>query len=99
MNNIIQKATKFYHLIKSTLWNKDINRKCKTTIHMAYFKKMLLYGVKTWTCTKREERKIQAADMKFLEAIMGKTKGVSEMHTSAKSSGWRIYRTKLRETE
>jgi hypothetical protein len=39
-----------------------------------YFKKMLLYGVETWTCTQREESKIEAIEMKFLRAIMGKTK-------------------------
>jgi hypothetical protein len=38
-----------------------------------YFKKILLYGAETWTCTKKEERKIQATEMKFLRAIMGKT--------------------------
>jgi hypothetical protein len=39
-----------------------------------YFKKILLYGMKTWTCTKREEGKIQATEMKFMRALMGKTK-------------------------
>jgi hypothetical protein len=38
------------------------------------FKKILLYGAETWTCTKREESKIQATEMKFFRAIMGKTK-------------------------
>jgi hypothetical protein len=48
--------------------------KCKATIHKVYFKRTLLFGVKTGTCTKREENKIQAIKMKFLTAIMGKTK-------------------------
>jgi hypothetical protein len=46
---------------------------CKTTIYEVYFKKILLYGAETWTCTKREESKIQATEIKFLTAIMGKT--------------------------
>jgi hypothetical protein len=39
-----------------------------------HFKKILLYGVKTWTGTNREGSKIEALKMKFLRAIMGKTK-------------------------
>jgi hypothetical protein len=70
----IYKASKLYHLAKSFLWNKDVDRKCKNTIHNVYFKKILLYGAGTWTCTKREESKIQAVEMKFLEEIVGKTR-------------------------
>jgi hypothetical protein len=53
------------------------------------FKEIVLYGAETWTCTKREESKIQATEMKFLRAIMGKIKidRESEMHISEKSSG------------
>jgi hypothetical protein len=36
-----------------------------------YFRKILLYGAEIWTCTKRE---IQAIEMEFLRAIMGKIK-------------------------
>jgi hypothetical protein len=55
INNKKRKASWFYNLIKSILWNKDIDRKCKTTIHKVYFKKILLHGVETWTCTKTKE--------------------------------------------
>jgi hypothetical protein len=52
------------------------------------------------TCTKREESKIQATEMKFLTAIMERPKGTKpEMHASVKSSGWQIYRTELRKTD
>jgi hypothetical protein len=37
-----------------------------------YFKNILLYGEETQTCTKREESKLQAAEMKFLRATVGK---------------------------
>jgi hypothetical protein len=57
INEIIRKASQLYHLIQS-IWNKDIDRKCKTTVYIVFFKKILLYGVETWTCTKREESKI-----------------------------------------
>jgi hypothetical protein len=39
-----------------------------------YFQKILLYEVETWTCTKREESKIQATEIKFLRAVMAKSK-------------------------
>jgi flagellar basal body-associated protein FliL len=34
----------------------------------------LLYGAESWTCTKREESKIQAMELKFLREILGKTR-------------------------
>jgi hypothetical protein len=71
INERIRRASQFYYLIKSISQNKD---KCKTTIYKVYFKKLLLYGVETMTCTKRQESKIQATEIKFLMAIMGKTK-------------------------
>jgi hypothetical protein len=73
INERIRKASKFYHLINSILWNKEVDRKCKTTIYKVYFKKILLHGAETWTCTKRENSKIQTSKMK-LRAIMGRTK-------------------------
>jgi hypothetical protein len=39
-----------------------------------YFKKILLYEAETWTCTKREESKLQAAGMKFLRGMVKKKK-------------------------
>jgi hypothetical protein len=50
------------------------HRKCKTRVHKVNFNKTLLYGVETWTCTKTEESKMQAVEIKFLNTIMGKTK-------------------------
>jgi hypothetical protein len=62
-----------------------------------YFKKILLYGTETWSCTKREESKLQAAEMKFLRGIVEKPGEVElETHTLGESSGWRKYRTKSR---
>jgi hypothetical protein len=34
----------------------------------------LLYGAESWTCTKKEESKIQATEMKFMTGILGKTR-------------------------
>jgi hypothetical protein len=41
-NERIGKASEFHHLAKSLLWNKDTDRKCKITIFIVYFKKILL---------------------------------------------------------
>jgi hypothetical protein len=38
-----------------------------------YIMKILLHGVETWRCLKTEGSKIQATEMTFLKAIMGKT--------------------------
>jgi uncharacterized Fe-S cluster-containing protein len=34
----------------------------------------LLDGAESWTCTKKEESKIQAMEMKFLRGILSKTR-------------------------
>jgi hypothetical protein len=52
----------------------NINNKCKIDIYKVYFKKNLLHGAESWTCTKREESKIQAMEMKFLREIIGKSR-------------------------
>jgi hypothetical protein len=69
-------------------------------VYKVYFKKVLC-GTESWTCTKRKESKIQIIEMKFLRAVMGRTKTEreSEVHTLEKSSGWWIYRMKVREID
>jgi hypothetical protein len=57
-------------------WGQTLEgRKCKITISIynVNFKKVLL-GAETWTCTKRERSKLQTVEMKFLRAIVGKTR-------------------------
>jgi hypothetical protein len=44
-----EKASKCYHLATSLLWNNDIDRKYKITVYNVSFKKILLYGAKTWS--------------------------------------------------
>jgi hypothetical protein len=38
INERTGKASEFYHLAGNLLWNKDIDRKCKITIFIVYFK-------------------------------------------------------------
>jgi hypothetical protein len=74
INERIRKASNFHHLVKGLIRNRDINNKSKIVIYKVYFKKILLHAAESWTCTKREESKIQAMEMKFLREIMGKTR-------------------------
>jgi hypothetical protein len=37
------KVSKCYHLAMSLLWNKDIDRKCKITVHTTHFNKTVYY--------------------------------------------------------
>jgi hypothetical protein len=56
---------------------------------------MLLYEVETWTCTKTEKSKLQAVEMNFLRAVVGKNRrdGIKN-DTLGESTSWREYRTK-----
>jgi hypothetical protein len=55
INKRIGKASEFYHLAKSLLWNKDTDGKCKITMFNMCFKNILLHEAETWAYTKREE--------------------------------------------
>jgi hypothetical protein len=74
INERIRKASNFRHLVKGLIRNRDINNKCTIDIYKVYFKTILLHGAESWTCTKREESKIQAMEMKFLREIIGKSR-------------------------
>jgi hypothetical protein len=74
INERIRKASNFHHLVKGLIRNRDISNKCKIDIYKVYLKKILLHGAESWTCTKREESKIQAMKMKFLREIIGETR-------------------------
>jgi hypothetical protein len=39
-----------------------------------YFKRLLLHGAETWRTRKREDSRIKAMEIKFLRAILNKTK-------------------------
>jgi hypothetical protein len=54
INERIRKASNFYHLVKGLIRNRDINNKCKIDTYKVYFKKILLYGAESWTCTKKK---------------------------------------------
>ena len=66
--NEINEWTKKHHLVKGLLRNKDIIKKFKLDVFKIYFKKILPHGTEMQT-TNREDRKIQAMEVKFLRTI------------------------------
>ena len=70
----IQQANSFYQGVRGILWNRDVPKKCKKILYSTYDEPILTYATGAWTTTKREESRIQAAEMKFLRAIEGKTR-------------------------
>jgi hypothetical protein len=70
----VKKAEGFYQSVRKLLWNEFIPRKCKLIMFKMYFVPILTYGAVTWTMGGCEERKIQAAEMKFLRSVKGVTK-------------------------
>ncbi|KAI5725714.1 hypothetical protein M8J77_019224 [Diaphorina citri] len=74
VTNRIKVAGNFYSSIRSIIWNKHVPTKCKREIYKTYYIPILTYGSETWTVRKKEESRIQAAEMKFLRSILGKTR-------------------------
>ena len=53
---------------------KQINKETKLRIHNITAKAALKFGSEAWVLKKREERRLEAAQMKFLRHLLGKTK-------------------------
>uniref|UniRef100_A0A1W7R9N5 Endonuclease-reverse transcriptase HmRTE-e01 n=1 Tax=Hadrurus spadix TaxID=141984 RepID=A0A1W7R9N5_9SCOR len=69
-----QVANGFYQSVRGLIWGKEVPRRCKMTLYKAYYIPILTYSSATWTLGKREESRLQAAEMKFLRSMVGKTK-------------------------
>jgi Reverse transcriptase (RNA-dependent DNA polymerase) len=70
----IRKAEIFYQSVRKLLWNEDFPTKCKLIMFKMYFLPILMYGAVTWSIGGKEERQLQAAEMKFLRSVKGVTK-------------------------
>jgi hypothetical protein len=72
INERIRKATQVYYLTNSVLWEKDKERVkpqyAKCTLRRYY------YMERRHGRALKDESKIQATEMKFLRAVMGKSK-------------------------
>ncbi|KAI5734314.1 hypothetical protein M8J77_004982 [Diaphorina citri] len=70
----IQTGGKFYHIVRDLIWNKKVPMKCKKVLFNTYYVPILTYGCETWTMRKKDNTRMQAAEMKFLRSMVGKTR-------------------------
>jgi hypothetical protein len=69
INTRIQNSSKFYHIIKSILWNEQLQKQRTTSTYKAYYELILTSKTEIWTLTMRNKSKIEAMDTKFLEVL------------------------------
>ena len=71
----IQKATAvYYQLGRTFIGKKELTAKTKMAVYNSVYCPTLLYGSETWTLDSREFSRVQAAEMKYLRRVAGKTK-------------------------
>jgi Reverse transcriptase (RNA-dependent DNA polymerase)/Endonuclease-reverse transcriptase len=70
----IQQGENFYMKVRKLLWNENFPKRCKVLFYKLYFEPILMYGVATWNLSYKEERMMEAAQMKFIRSIEGVTK-------------------------
>ena len=66
-----------YNKIKGTIrrnFGKQTNKQTKLRIHKIAAKAELKFGSEAWVLKKREEQRLETAQMKFLRHILGITK-------------------------
>ena len=61
-------------LIFLRVYNKQMNKETKLRIHNITAKAALKFGSEAWVLKKREEQRLEAAQMKFLRHLLGITK-------------------------
>ena len=74
LNNRICKYNSNISMLYPLLKDRNIPRKCKTTIYTTILRPILTYGSEAWTLTSRTRSKIQAAEMRVLRMIKGVTR-------------------------
>jgi hypothetical protein len=65
-----------YNKINGAIWihfGKQMNKKTKLRIHNITGKAALKFGSEVWVLKKREERRLEAAKIKFLRHLLGIT--------------------------
>ena len=66
-----------YNKINGTIgihFGKQMNKETKSRIHIITAKAALKFGSEVWVLKKREEQRLEAAQMKFLRHLLGITK-------------------------
>ena len=71
----IKKATAVYHQLGNAfIGKKELTTKTKMAVYNTVYCPTLLYGSETWTLDNRECSRVQAAEMRYLRRVVGKTK-------------------------
>ena len=76
-----------YNKIDGAIWRhfgKQMNKETKLRIHNITVKAALKFGSEAWVLSKREEQRLEAAQMKFLRHLLGITKLGKEKDRSIK---------------
>ena len=66
-----------YNKINGAIWRhfgKQMNKETKLRIHNIIAKAALKFGSEAWVLKKRQEQRLEAAQMKFLRHLLGITK-------------------------
>ena len=70
----IAKYSQQVSMLQPILRDRLISKEVKKTIYNTILKPILLYGSESWVLTTKDESRLQAAEMKVIRTIMGKTK-------------------------
>ena len=81
--NRINKSVKIYYALNKTVFGKrEIDMKTKLRVYNAIVVPILTYASESWAIKDKHEGKINAAEMKYLRKIAGKTKMDRERNES-----------------
>ena len=72
--NRITKGSNFFHQVRKLIWNKGVPLRAKQTMYKTYLLPIMTYSLEACVINKREERQIQACEMKFLRSALQKTR-------------------------
>ena len=71
------------------IFGKQMNKETKLRIHNITAKAALKFGSEAWVLKKREEQRLEAAQMKFLSLLLGITKLDKRINVLGKKLGHR----------
>ena len=74
-------------------FGKQMNEETKLRIHNITAKGALKFGSEAWVLKKREEQRLEAAQMKFFRHLLGITKQDKEKNQCVRKKKKREYRT------
>ena len=76
-DSFCQLGNSVYNKINGAIWRhfgKQMNKETKLRVHNITAKAALKFGSEAWILKKREEQRLEAAQMKFLRHLLGITK-------------------------